>query len=74
MPLDLGGHRPQQTIVMDRRQHRIELPDCPNCQQPLRVDVRSTDTLYARCEWCGHRRMVAKPDAWSGDQPTGQNS
>lgn len=61
MPLDIDGLRRPEPLVMDRRRHRVELPDCPNCQQPLRVDVRSTDTLYARCEWCGHRRMVPKP-------------
>ncbi|WP_239492617.1 hypothetical protein [Luteitalea sp. TBR-22] len=41
---------------------RLALPDCPSCHLPLQVDVRSRDTLYARCQWCGHRRMVAKPD------------
>lgn len=47
--------------TLDRRQLRVELPACPSCQLPLRVDVRSADMLYARCQSCGYRRMVAKP-------------
>lgn len=49
------------TTTLDRRQRRIVLPDCPSCQLPLQVDVRSSDMLYARCQWCGYRRMVLKP-------------
>lgn len=49
----------------ERRVRRLQLPDCPSCHSPLQVDVRSTDTLYARCQRCGHRRMIAKPDGSS---------
>jgi DNA-directed RNA polymerase subunit RPC12/RpoP len=69
MPIDPGGSLPQQTAVIERRQRRVELPVCPTCQQPLRVDVRSSDTLYARCVSCGHRRMVAKPDPGHSERP-----
>ena len=65
MPLNLVGGR-DQTYAMERRQRRLELPDCPSCQRPLHVDVRSSDTLYTRCVWCGYRRMVAKPAAHAG--------
>jgi len=61
MPIDPGSW-PTESAVIERRQRRVELPECPNCHQPLRVDVRSSDTLYARCVSCGHRRMVAKPE------------
>jgi len=62
-----GMHSPRAadvtegTALDDRRHHRVQLPDCPSCRVPLQVDIRSSDTLYARCQWCGHRRMVAKP-------------
>ncbi len=61
MSIDLARQRQHVTHPMDRRQRRIAIPDCPSCQVPLHVDVRSHDTLYARCVWCGHRLMVAKP-------------
>jgi DNA-directed RNA polymerase subunit RPC12/RpoP len=64
MPIDVAAaNRPPPPYALDRRQRRAPLPDCPSCGTPLVVDVRSTDTLYARCQWCGHRRMVAKPAA-----------
>jgi len=62
MPIDLAtGQLDPARVTVDRRERRVELPDCPSCRLPLQVDVRSSDTLYARCQWCGHRRMVPKP-------------
>jgi DNA-directed RNA polymerase subunit RPC12/RpoP len=51
----------QPTAVTDRRRNRVHVPECPSCRVPLTIDVRSSDTLYARCPWCGHRRLVSKP-------------
>jgi DNA-directed RNA polymerase subunit RPC12/RpoP len=61
MPTDLAPKRQEPLRLLDRRQRRTRLPDCPSCGTPLVVDVRSTVMLYARCQWCGHRRMVSKP-------------
>jgi DNA-directed RNA polymerase subunit RPC12/RpoP len=68
MSINIAPDRRAQAHPMERRTRRIQLPDCPSCQLPLHVDVRSGDTLYVRCQWCGHRRMVAKPTA----MPAGQ--
>jgi DNA-directed RNA polymerase subunit RPC12/RpoP len=63
MPFEPAADARQLTYALERRQQRLQLPDCPACHVPLHVDVRSSDTLYARCQWCGHRRMLAKPAA-----------
>jgi hypothetical protein len=63
MSINIAPDRRTQVHPVERRVRRIQLPDCPSCQLPLHVDVRSGDMLYARCQWCGHRRMVAKPAA-----------
>ncbi len=45
----------------DRRQKRLELPPCPTCHTPPRVDLRSADTLYATCQGCGRMSVITKP-------------
>ena len=52
---------PPRYFTYDRRRTRVEIPECPTCHTALHVDVRSADTLYARCKWCGHRTMISKP-------------
>jgi DNA-directed RNA polymerase subunit RPC12/RpoP len=68
MSINIAPNRREPSPRAERRVRRIELPDCPSCHTPLHVDVRSEHTLYVRCQWCGHRRMVAKPPAASGQQ------
>ncbi len=54
----------------ERRQNRLKLPRCPECQSAnARVTLRTDYVLYLRCDPCGIVWSVPKPEV----DPPGQS-